>query len=191
MSQVRNTVNFEALRERVKAGAANAVRAMALAAGSYIRESMPGPGASASDSKDRGTGQNDHFTPSTPGGPPGVRRGMSGGLLSTINEQMIDEFSWVVGTNSPYAKIHEFGGTIRNPGGTPYIVTDKGVIFIKKSTAERLRSQGRTVKVTKPHTIHMPARPFFHATIRARQNDLAMVYVNAYQSGFARGTRES
>jgi phage gpG-like protein len=58
------------------------------------------------------------------------------------------------GSNVPYARIHEKGGTINHPGGTPYIVTDQGAIFMRKDG-----QYPKNVKFTQPHSITIPARP--------------------------------
>lgn len=187
MAIAERDVDFSELRARVLRGLRFGIGATAEAAASFIRESMPGPGASASDSKNRGIGQNDTYTPSNPGTPPGVRRGGSGqGLKASVNTQKISDFVWAVSTNSPYARIHEFGGTINHPGGTPYVITDKGAIFIKKETAARLESEGKHVGYTKPHTITMPARPFFGVTIDARSSELQDIFVRYFKKGFTK-----
>ncbi|MEL6803526.1 MAG: phage virion morphogenesis protein [Bacteroidota bacterium] len=62
--------------------------------------------------------------------------------------------------NSPYASIHNEGGTINHPGGTPYIITKKGPTFIRKTTAARLSKRGLNVRFTRPHKIDMPKRQF-------------------------------
>jgi phage gpG-like protein len=76
-----------------------------------------------------------------------------------------------------YAAIHEFGGTINNPGGQPYIVVsdDNGqpvVRYVKKSTAARLRN----VRYTKPSTTNMPARPFLRPSLDAMRSKMIEVY---------------
>ena len=64
----------------------------------------------------------------------------------------------------PYAAIHQFGGRINSPGGTPYIATDKGAVFISNRKAKQLEAKGHKVKRTKPHIINMPARPYIVLT---------------------------
>ena len=62
-----------------------------------------------------------------------------------------------IGSNLTYAAIHQFGGDINHPGGTPYISLGNGLVrFVKKETASKLGIE----KKTKPHIIRMPARPF-------------------------------
>jgi len=65
------------------------------------------------------------------------------------------------GSSVKYALIHEYGGTINHPGGTPYIIGEGGkAIFVKKSY-----SGDRKVKYTKAHSIKIPARPYFAPAI--------------------------
>jgi phage gpG-like protein len=70
----------------------------------------------------------------------------------------------VIGTDVKYANIHNEGGTIRHPGGTPYIVIHKDqkkrVAFISFDEAEELRSEGIKTNTTNPHDIPMPKRKF-------------------------------
>lgn len=83
----------------------------------------------------------------------------------------------IMGTNTLYAKILHFGGTINHPGGTPYIsLGPDGVIFMRKSTkftpGKKTKAQrgtakikkslkaGNEVKYTRAHKITIPARPF-------------------------------
>lgn len=166
------------LSRRINRAADIATGRTALEASRAVRASMPGPGASASDSLDRGTGQNDRFTPSMPGSPPGVR---SGNLQRSISFEQLRQSVWTVSTNWAYALIHEFGGTIKHPGGTPYVVTDAGAVFITKQRAGELESEGKFVGYTKPHTITMPARPFFKPTIEAMHEQLFETYRQAFK----------
>ena len=53
----------------------------------------------------------------------------------------------------PYARIHEYGGTINHPGGTPYKIVNGRAVFVSKA-------RGAGLPVTKPHDITMPARPY-------------------------------
>ncbi len=56
-------------------------------------------------------------------------------------------------TRSKYARIHQYGGTINHPGGTPYIVTEQGTVFMRKDG-----NYPPQVKFTKPHSIKIPKR---------------------------------
>lgn len=78
----------------------------------------------------------------------------TGRLKSSIT-RVFDENTAIVGTNVAYAAIHHFGGKIKHPGGTRYVITKGGMAaFVSNSFS------GPVHGVTKPHTIQMPARPF-------------------------------
>ncbi len=63
----------------------------------------------------------------------------------------------------PYARIHEYGGTINHPGGTPYFIGDDGLAkFVSKA-------KGGDLPVTKPHTITIPARPYIRPAFESFQ----------------------
>ena len=65
-----------------------------------------------------------------------------------------------IGSSVPYAAIHEYGGTINHPGGTPYMIVDDGrVLFLKKGDP-------RAVRTTRAHAITMPARPYLAPALR-------------------------
>lgn len=79
------------------------------------------------------------------------------------------------------AATHEFGATINNPGGQPFIIVDaqggggtraqrsarvplsggKEMVFLKKGK--------KGMGVTKPHTIEIPARSFIRSTVDANR----------------------
>lgn len=65
-----------------------------------------------------------------------------------------------ISANSPYAKIHQYGGDINHPGGTAYL----GSYFISNKKASSLISKGREIKRTKPHKIYIPPRPYLTIT---------------------------
>lgn len=112
----------------------------------------------------------------SPGGSPRLRSGRLRRAITTVKS---GDFERTVGVhgNLAYAAIHEFGGTINHPGGQPYIVVtgDNGeptVRFIKKGTKPK-RGQ---VKLTKPHTITMPSRPFMRPAFQAKTGEMMRVY---------------
>lgn len=61
----------------------------------------------------------------------------------------------IVGTNVKYAAIHNFGGTIKHPGESPFIMTDDGIIFMKKDG-----KYPEGTRFTKKHDIKMPKREY-------------------------------
>lgn len=61
-----------------------------------------------------------------------------------------------IASKLPYSAIHNTGGTIKHPGGTPYIIgANKLAIFMKKDG-----SYPSGTKFTGPHDIKMPKRKF-------------------------------
>ncbi len=71
--------------------------------------------------------------------------------------------------NPPYAAIHEFGGTIQHPGGTPYFVSkrDGRAMFVSKSAAV-----SRYLPVTRPHLIKIPERSYMRSTLRDMRQEI-------------------
>ena len=65
----------------------------------------------------------------------------------------------------PYARIHEYGGTINHPGGTKYYFGPDGDIRFLPNTARRF------VGITKPHAIRMPARPYLAPAVEDFQRE--------------------
>lgn len=66
------------------------------------------------------------------------------------------------------AAVHEFGAHINHPGGTPYVVTEDGAVFVHKGTPG-------IAGITKPHEITIPERSFIRSTIdenAAKYHDL-------------------
>ena len=59
-----------------------------------------------------------------------------------------------------YWKIHEFGGTIDHPGGTPYMVINGEARFVSNATAMKYAARGRQLKRTKAHSVTIKARPY-------------------------------
>ncbi len=94
----------------------------------------------------------------------------SGRLRRSIRISRLSAKQVTISTDVPYAQIHNEGGTINHPGGTPYIPFNskytkrkkKGrlgienqMVFLKKDG-----SYPDGVKFTKPHPIPMPQRQF-------------------------------
>lgn len=106
----------------------------------------------------------------------GMPRFRSGDLHDSI-EQEIDKETGdgIVGSAKVYARIHEYGGMINHPGGTPYIVIFGRPVFLSRDRV----SGKRGVKHTKPHQIHIPARPYFQPTVRKSGAVLTKAFVDA------------
>lgn len=72
-----------------------------------------------------------------------------------------------------YWRIHEYGGTVNSPGGTPYMVIKGEARFVSNATAAKYAARGRQLKRTKPHTIRIQARPFLEPGLQQYLNDPA------------------
>lgn len=89
-------------------------------------------------------------------------------IRSVFVDQPTEEGDGIVVTfgsrGVPYAAIHEFGGTIKHPGGTHYFIKDDGTaVFVRKTIGGSLG-----LPVTRPHDIKIPARmPFREAAGRS------------------------
>lgn len=72
-----------------------------------------------------------------------------------------------------YGLLHEYGGTIPHPGGTPYIVVEGGkAVFVSIAKAQEIEAKtGRKLPVTKPHSITMKARPFLRPGLAQFEKD--------------------
>lgn len=64
----------------------------------------------------------------------------------------------------PYARIHNEGGVIDHPGGTPFFTdkeNDNKTVFVSKEKARELQAyKGILLPFTKPHKIPIPQRQF-------------------------------
>lgn len=87
---------------------------------------------------------------------PKVHVGVQGAAASADHEGV---------TNAMLAAVHEFGTTIKHPGGTPYRIGSDGMaVFLPKGAA------GAT-GVTKPHDIVIPERSFIRSTIDENRDE--------------------
>lgn len=86
-----------------------------------------------------------------------------------------------------YAGIHEFGGTINHPGGTPYIVTEAGAQFISKAAAAGMKTPP---PVTKPHPIPMPEKSFMRTSLAEMRSEIVEGLSEAVKVGMSRESRE-
>jgi len=73
-----------------------------------------------------------------------------------------------------YGVLHEYGGTIQHPGGTPYrIVKGKARFVSNEKAAAYFAKTGRELPRTKAHSITMPARPYLRTGLRDYMTDPA------------------
>lgn len=85
---------------------------------------------------------------------PGKILSQSGQLRDSI-QAFHNDTEAGVSSNLPYSAIHQFGGTIKHPGGTRYVIAGVGMAYFVSNAFT-----GPTHGVTKPHDIPMPARPY-------------------------------
>lgn len=91
----------------------------------------------------------------------------SGALVNSIKPKSVTSEKVVISAGSdkvPYARIHNEGGIIAHPGGTPYFLDKKNdgkAVFVsKKKATEWATKNGTYLPITKPHNIPMPMRRF-------------------------------
>ncbi|MFT4056182.1 MAG: phage virion morphogenesis protein [Novosphingobium sp.] len=110
--------------------------------------------------------------PSAPGKPPNNESGVLAGNIETVQAApLVVEVS----SNAPYAAIHEFGGTIKHPGGTPYFMRDGKAVFVGNSGYGAFH----TLPKTKPHDIEMPARPYMGPARDAKRKEVTALVQKA------------
>lgn len=111
----------------------------------------------------------------------------TGDLRRSIQHEILDGPSSVYGIvfstggrskNPPYAEIHEKGGSINHPGGTPYLNFHGKTYFVSKSAAIASK-----LPVTKAHVINIPARPYMAPTLREMQNEIVEGLQQAAREG--------
>lgn len=77
-----------------------------------------------------------------------------------------------------YALIHELGGVINHPGGTPYLIGEDGkAVFVSKNSPG-----AANLPKTKPHQIVMPARPYLRPAADAKYPELTGLIQEALQA---------
>lgn len=84
-------------------------------------------------------------------------------------------------TMAGLAAVQEFGATIDHPGGTPYVVTDRGAVFVKKDSeaGQKAISAGR---VTGPHKITVPERAPIRTTFDSEGRIIEQAMVRELKS---------
>ncbi len=114
----------------------------------------------------------------------------SGDLRRSIFSETLERATSVVGRAASsgdvkYAAIHEFGGVIKHPGGTPYIVTKDmamGALFISKAAAANFKTPP---PVTKPHDIPMPERSYMRSSLGEMADQIVAGLKEAVGEGLA------
>jgi hypothetical protein len=73
-----------------------------------------------------------------------------------------------------YGVLHEYGGTIKHPGGTAYFSSKGKTRFVSNESAGKYFAKtGRELPRTKAHSITIPARPYLRPGIKDFQDDPA------------------
>ncbi|WP_423396028.1 hypothetical protein [Burkholderia sp. LMG 21824] len=93
-----------------------------------------------------------------------------------------DQVVGVLGANTPYARILEYGGVVNHPGGTAYLPTAGGFEFISNKVAAELPNLPRTL----PHAI--PIRE--HSYMRSSLADLRSTIVDDLKRAALRAMKE-
>lgn len=110
-----------------------------------------------------------------------------GNVSKTTGSGSSFSFQWGIDLEVvPYARIHEFGGTINHPGGTPYFIRDGVIRFVRKANGARFPK-------TKPHPIEIKARPYITPALETFSGGNATIDAagfTASPSGFARVINE-
>lgn len=111
-----------------------------------------------------------------------------GNISKTTGSGTTFSFQWGIDLDVvPYARIHEFGGTINHPGGTPYFIgADGKAKFVSKAA-------GAGLPKTKPHPIEIPARPYITPAMESFSGGNKTIDASGFTaspSGFARVINE-
>lgn len=110
-----------------------------------------------------------------------------GNVSKTTGSGTSFSFQWGIDLKViPYARIHEFGGTINHPGGTPYYIKDGELRFVRKANGARFPK-------TKPHPIEIPARPYITPAMETFSGGNKTIDASGFTaspSGFARVINE-
>jgi len=101
---------------------------------------------------------------------PGLKR-PTGNLARSwriIKKHLGKDYSVKLATDTKYAAIHQYGGTIRHPGGTPYvIIKNKGAVFMKKDG-----NYPPNTRYTRAHNITIPKRLHIFEEFQKSGNDI-------------------
>jgi phage gpG-like protein len=101
-----------------------------------------------------------------------------------VSKRQYGEYDFVVklATDTKYARIHQYGGVVRHPGGTPYYptrFTDGKFIPLRK---EMKGTSG--VRLTKPHNIKIPKRLHIIEEYRETGKDIIMASIHRHVAGY-------
>jgi phage gpG-like protein len=97
---------------------------------------------------------------------------ITGKLAASIHSAVDDQGQKIVGrvysASINYAAIHEFGGVIKHPGGTAWMMIGPNPVFVSNATAAKIESisdyEGG-LKRTAAHNIPMPERSYLRSSL--------------------------
>ena len=116
-----------------------------------------------------------------------VLRRRSGNLAAAVGYRVEEQANGVIGIVAvsketiPYAAIHEYGGTIKHPGGTAYMVTASGSLFIANANPI-----SQSLPRTRAHAIPMPARSYMRSALADRRDIIVQHIEAAVRRGLAK-----
>jgi phage gpG-like protein len=91
-----------------------------------------------------------------------VLKNRTGRLWRSITPEQKTALAGRVFTNVEYARIHEYGGTIKHPGGTAFFIGKDGrAVFVSNKSRIANLFRRRTAK----HDIKMPLRSFMRTAL--------------------------
>lgn len=112
-----------------------------------------------------------------------VLKRRTGTLAASVTPgPIMEEANAIIGTigpNTPYARLLEYGGTVKHPGGTAYLVDKDGTHFISNDTASRL---GVNLPRTRAHDIPVAA----HSYMRSGLADMRQTILDDLQQAARR-----
>ena len=97
----------------------------------------------------------------------------TGHLKNNIETYMPGPLVAEVRSEAEYAAIHEFGGTINHPGGTPFFMKGGVPVFVSNKGFGAYHHLPKT----KPHKIRMPSRPYMRPARDAKKEDIEKLLV--------------
>lgn len=112
----------------------------------------------------------------------------SGMLRGTIRWQLVGTTAVAIGTNKPYGRIHQLGGTITQGARSELFTRNRYTRGAKKGQFRKGTKEGRGFTF-KDRRIRIPARPYLGISGADRDEIVAIVMDNILARGRAKGRR--
>lgn len=115
-----------------------------------------------------------------------IRTGkLSRSIFTQVTNTETEVSGRVYSSGVAYAKIQEFGGTINHPGGTAYIPTKDGAVFISNAKAQALMGKFEISDFlrTKPHKITIPAHRYMGQAFDGMKTEIKAGFEQAVTEG--------